>query len=47
MPIFKLIRLEEEAYMGDLYSECSRESMTEDDILTPEEAAFMKGWDEA
>ena len=47
MPSFKLIWLEEEACMRDLYSEDSRDIMLEDDMLSVVEAAFMRGWDEA
>lgn len=30
----------------DIYSKKSRESLLEDDELTPLEEAFMQGWDE-
>lgn len=44
MPKIKLIRLEEG---DDFYTEDHRDDLVEDGILTPLEAAFMKGWDEA
>ena len=31
----------------DVYSEEARELLVEDDALSPEEQAFMTGWDEA
>jgi len=44
---FKFIRLEDGSLDEDFYSENNRDSMIEDDMLTPLEAAFMRGWDEA
>jgi hypothetical protein len=40
---------EDEDYIEDFdfYSESLRESMLEDDGLSPEEAAFMSGYEEA
>ncbi|MFH1054145.1 MAG: hypothetical protein V1740_07035 [Candidatus Woesearchaeota archaeon] len=32
---------------GNIYEQEERELLAEDDILTPEEEAFMKGYDEA
>lgn len=39
--------LESEAEDEDIYSEDEREDQIENDQLSPEEEAFMKGWDEA
>ncbi len=44
---FNVIRLEKTKIEEDFYSGDSREGMIEDDMLSPLEAAFMKGWDEA
>ena len=43
-------KIDEEEYFGDdenIYSEDVRELMLEDGELSPEEAGFMQGYDEA
>ena len=40
-------RVEEEEKINSIYDKKSREDLLDDDELTPWEAAFMQGWDEA
>ena len=39
--------MDEELQEDDLYDEESRELLVDEDSLTPEEAAFMQGYDDA
>jgi hypothetical protein len=45
----KKMKIEEEEFLDDenIYSEDSREMLLDEDELSPEEEAFMNGYDEA
>ncbi len=46
--MLRLVRKEEEwKDLEEFYAEDSRDEMVDDDSLSPEEAAFMKGWEDA
>ena len=48
MKPIKLTKIEGVEILDDnIYSENARELLVEEDELTPLEAAFMRGWDEA
>tara|TARA_Y100000310_G_scaffold46248_1_gene42968 strand:+ start:4478 stop:4678 length:201 start_codon:yes stop_codon:yes gene_type:complete len=37
----------DEGKEADVYSQAERENLVEDDIISAEEEAFMRGWEEA